>query len=103
MDALYALLGEMGVSVSRSCAMYSSQEAEPLYFKTDSHWNAKGAALAADALLAALSRESDYFPGTVSAGNTHRGDLYEMLYPAGKELEGRFHICPRFFVHREHR
>lgn len=95
MDALYALLDEMGVSYLDLRDVFS-QEAEPLYFKTDSHWNAKGAALAADALLAALSRESDYFSGTVSAGNTHRGDLYEMLYPAGKELEEDFAYAPGF-------
>ena len=95
MDALYALLGDMGVSYLDLRDVFS-QEAEPLYFKTDSHWNAKGAALAADALLAALSRESDYFSGTVSAGNTHRGDLYEMLYPAGKELEEDFAYAPGF-------
>ena len=80
MDALYALLGEMGVSYLDLRDVFS-QEAEPLYFKTDSHWNAKGAALAADALLAALSRESDYFPGTVSAGNTHRDSFGRNLYP----------------------
>lgn len=95
MDALYALLDEMGVSYLDLRDVFS-QEDEPLYFKTDSHWNAKGAALAADALLAALSRESDYFSGTVSAGNTHRGDLYEMLYPACKELEEDFAYAPGF-------
>jgi len=95
MDALYALLGDMGVSYLDLRDIFS-QEDEPLYFKTDSHWNAKGAALAADALLAALSRESNYFSGTVSAGNTHRGDLYEMLYPAGKELEEDFTYAPGF-------
>ena len=95
MDVLYALLDEMGVSYLDLRDIFS-QEDEPLYFKTDSHWNAKGAALAADALLAAFGRESDYFPGTVSAGNTHRGDLYEMLYPAGKALEEDFAYAPGF-------
>lgn len=109
MDALYALLGEMGVSYldlrevfarpsdpSRLLHDEFLQDVEPLYFKTDSHWNAKGAALAADALLAALGRESDYFADTVSAGATHRGDLYEMLYPAGRELEEDFTYAPGF-------
>ena len=95
MDALYALLGEMGVSYLDLRGVFG-QETEPLYFKTDSHWNARGAALAADALLAALGRESDYFANTVSAGNTHRGDLYEMLYPAGKSLEEDFAYAPGF-------
>lgn len=109
MDSLYALLDEMGVSYLdlRDVFARPSEPAdflcdaflpdvEPLYFKTDSHWNAKGAALAADALLAALGRESDYFADTVSAGATHRGDLYEMLYPAGKELEEDFTYAPGF-------
>lgn len=109
MDALYALLDGMGVSYldlrevfarpsGPSCLLRDelAHQGEPLYFKTDSHWNARGAALAADALLAALGRESDYFANTVSTGNTHRGDLYEMLYPAGRELEEDFTYAPGF-------
>ena len=95
MDALYARLDEMGVSYLDLRDIFS-QEAEPLYFKTDSHWNAKGAALAADALLAALGRQSDFYAAAVPAGNTHRGDLYEMLYPAGKMLEEDFAYAPGF-------
>lgn len=109
MDALYALLDEMGVSHLDLRDIFAcpsepsyllrddfAHQSEPLYFKTDSHWNAKGAALAADALLAALGRESAYFANTVSAGATHRGDLYEMLYPAGKSLEEDFAYAPGF-------
>lgn len=102
MDALYALLDEMGVSYLDLRDIFS-QEAEPLYFKTDSHWNAKGAALAADALLAALSRESNYFSGTVSAGNHPPRRPLRNALSRGQRAGGRFHICPRFFVHREHR
>ena len=95
MDALYARLDEMDVSYLDLRDIFS-QEAEPLYFKTDSHWNAKGAAIAADALLAALGRQSDFYAAAVPAGNTHRGDLYEMLYPAGKMLEEDFAYAPGF-------
>ena len=95
MDALYARLDEMDVSYLDLRDIFS-QKAEPLYFKTDSHWNAKGAALAADALLAALGRQSDFYAAAVPAGNTHRGDLYEMLYPAGKMLEEDFAYAPGF-------
>lgn len=109
MDALYARLDEMGVSYLDLRDVFASEadpsyllrdelahESEPLYFKTDSHWNARGGALAADALLASLGRESGYFANTVSAGNTHRGDLYEMLYPTGKSLEEDFTYAPGF-------
>lgn len=95
MDALYARLDEMGVSYLDLRDVFTSGS-EPLYFRTDSHWNARGAALAADALLASLGREGDYFADTVSAGNIHRGDLYEMLYPAGKSLEEDFAYAPGF-------
>ena len=109
MDALYARLDEMGVSYLDLRDVFASEaepsdllrdelahSGEPLYFKTDSHWNAKGAALAADALLASLDCEGGYFANTVSAGNTHRGDLYEMLYPAGQSLEEDFTYAPGF-------
>ena len=58
------------------------------YYRTDSHWTAQGAAMAADRLLAAAGRESAYTQGGFRAGETqHLGDLYEMLYPAGKGAE----------------
>ena len=62
-------------------------EDEVLYFAHDSHWNCKGAALAADAILAAFGKESNYFGGDFSAEIPHTGDLFEMLYPAGKDTE----------------
>lgn len=62
-------------------------QAETLYFARDSHWNSKGAALAADALIGVLGGESGYFAGPFTPAANHRGDLYEMLYPAGRDLE----------------
>ena len=67
-------------------ALFRGQE-ETLYFKTDSHWNGKGAALAADAVNEALGRSSDYFAGPFTQEEVHKGDLYDMLYPAGEGLE----------------
>lgn len=66
--------------------LFREQE-ETLYFRTDSHWNSKGAALAADAVNQALGRNSGYFEGPFSLETVHRGDLYDMLYPAGDGLE----------------
>lgn len=57
------------------------------YYRTDSHWTAEGAAMAADALLAALDRQSSYAAGPFREEGLHRGDLYEMLYPAARGAE----------------
>lgn len=80
-----ALAGQ-GVGYLDLFALFRAQE-ETLYFKTDSHWNGKGAALAADAVNEALGRSSDYFAGPFSQEKVHKGDLYDMLYPAGSGLE----------------
>ncbi len=80
-----ALSGE-GVAY---CDLFAALESQPetLYFTQDSHWNSKGAALAADAINASLGRRSDYFAGPFQAEAVHRSDLYAMLYPAGTWLE----------------
>ena len=62
-------------------------QSEPLYFAHDSHWNAKGAALAADAINAALGRSSAYFSAAFTGETPHTGDLFEMRYPAGRDPE----------------
>lgn len=67
-------------------ALFDAQ-AEKLYFAHDSHWNSKGAALAADAINGAFGKTSQYFSDPFSAAEPHQGDLYEMLYPAGQDPE----------------
>ena len=67
-------------------ALFDAQK-EPLYFAHDSHWNSKGAALAADAINSAFGKPSQYFSDPFSATAPHQGDLYEMLYPAGQDPE----------------
>ena len=67
-------------------SLFREQE-ETLYFKTDSHWNSKGAALAADGINRCLGRSSAYFDGPFNLQEVHKGDLYDMLYPTGSELE----------------
>ena len=57
------------------------------YYRTDSHWTAEGAAMAADRLLGALGRQSGFAAGPFLEDGVHRGDLYEMLYPALKGAE----------------
>ncbi len=57
------------------------------YYRTDTHWTAEGAAMAADAVLEALGRPGVYADGPFVRGDARPGDLYEMLYPAGKGAE----------------
>lgn len=83
---LSALLNEMGVNNLDLRALLAA-ESDTLYFKTDSHWTTRGAALGADGLLNALGRESGFYTAGFSVPGSHTGDLYSMLYPAGTETE----------------
>lgn len=94
-EALYRKLDELGVSHLDLHAVFRAADPERLYFSTDSHWTSRGAALAADAILHALGRESAYFSGPFVDG-THLGDLYEMLYPTGTETEPDQVYAPGF-------
>lgn len=85
-ERLAELLKQFGVDYLDFFTMFRERE-ETLYFQTDSHWNSKGAALAADGVNQALGRKSSYFEGPFSPEEVHKGDLYAMLYPAGDGLE----------------
>ena len=93
-EALRILLGQMGINYVNLFDVFETAD-EVLYFPTDSHWNGKGAALAADAILSALRREDRYHAGPFT-DSEHRGDLYEMLYPAGKALDPDYAYAPGF-------
>ena len=61
---------------------------EQLYYRLDSHWNMRGAQLAAQALLQELNgAETSFDALKTEALQPHTGDLYEMVYPAGGETE----------------
>lgn len=88
-DRLQELLDGMGVAY---CDMYSlfMEQDEVLYWHGDSHWNGKGAALAADAMLEALGQQDRFFDGEFVQSELHQGDLYVMLYPTGADREPEY-------------
>lgn len=69
--------------------LFMSLSEAQLYYRTDTHWTPRGAARGADAILAALGRESSYSSHDFAQSGLHKGDLYEMLYPSfsGREAE----------------
>lgn len=83
---LFAYLDGSGVAYVDLFEIFSRQE-DTLYFAHDSHWNARGAALAADSINASFGRESAYFPDAFSESQPHSGDLFEMLYPSATDDE----------------
>ena len=85
-ERLLRLLEAEGVPCADLFSAFRAQP-ETLYFAHDSHWNSRGAALAADEIDRCLGRESDYFSADFSGKTAHAGDLYEMRYPAGTDGE----------------
>lgn len=85
LDRLLAALREEGVPF---CDVRGAlRDAGSLtYYRTDSHWNGYGSALAHDQILAALGRGEALADETFTM-QPHRGDLFEMLYPASSRAE----------------
>lgn len=82
-------LAEYGVNYADLFAFLGAQD-ETLYLKTDSHWTNRGAALAHDFLMDTLGLPHKAFADApYTTENTHRGDLYEMLYPASNAREAQ--------------
>lgn len=80
---------ELGVHYADLMTFLREQD-ETLYLKDDSHWNNRGAALAHDFLMEQLNRPYTLFGAReYRTSDTHRGDLYAMLYPAGTALEAQ--------------
>ncbi|MDY3619312.1 alginate O-acetyltransferase AlgX-related protein, partial [Agathobaculum sp.] len=82
-------LRELSVNYADLFTFFSAQE-EILYLKTDSHWSNRGAALVHDFLMQKLGQPHTGFAGMpYETAESHRGDLYEMLYPAGTASEAQ--------------
>ncbi len=84
-EKLYALLDAMECDYLDLFDVLGNRD-ETLYFAHDSHWTSRGAALGADAINAALGVDSGFFEGEFKE-EPHTGDLFEMLYPAGRDSE----------------
>ena len=85
-ERLAAELEAQDVDYVNLFELFAAEDAT-LYFAHDSHWTSRGAALAADALNAALGVESRFADGYEFESRAHTGDLFEMLYPAGRDTE----------------
>lgn len=80
-DKLRLALEEQGVHYVNLHELFESRD-EVLYHPRDSHWNNKGAALAAEAILDALGKEhASYEDAAYEVRKDYVGDLDTMLFP----------------------
>lgn len=91
-ERLLPYLQEYGVNYVNLYEVFHNQP-EVLYCACDTHWNNKGAALAADAMLRSLGKS----PLPISkdawfSRNDFVGDVAEMLYPIGAEPEQQWYV-----------
>lgn len=64
------------------------QDQPVLYHRLDSHWNNRGAALGLRCITEKLGVSAySWFDEPYGTVKNHSGDLYKMLFPAGKELD----------------
>jgi hypothetical protein len=73
---------------TNATASASEQDTQNLlYFKTDSHWNNKGALIASNAICETLGIEPLDNPSEWISRTDHLGELESMLYPTASALE----------------
>ncbi|MDO5422244.1 MAG: hypothetical protein Q4F41_00785 [Eubacteriales bacterium] len=96
LEGLQKYLTEEQVNYVDLWQAFSEQE-EVLYHKRDSHWNNKGASLAADQILDALSKlHISYTNGDYEVRTDFIGDLDEMLYPKAPTPEEEIYYAKPF-------
>ena len=88
-ERLEAAMAAQGVKYADLYSVFTSVDGV-LTWKWDSHWTERGAALGADAILASVGIETDFFAGPFTEELSHTGDLYEMLFPRGRWKEPSF-------------
>ena len=83
-DRLIDSLDELGVDSPDARKLFTAQSGETFYYKTDTHWNAKGAAVIADCIIESCSAENGfrYAYHTPEASDFTGGDLYKLLFPS---------------------
>ena len=116
MEKLESALAEMNVSyadikgaVNRkveekyASSQLADHNASDLYHRLDSHWNNLGAALGLKVITDTLGVEAhNWFSERHVIRYDFKGDLYEMLYPAGKELDENMYFDKEFeFTYHE--
>ncbi len=116
MEKLEQALSEMNVSYADiksavdqkvkekyASSQLADQNASDLYHRLDSHWNNLGAALGLKVITDTLGVEAhDWFSERHVIRYDFKGDLYEMLYPAGKELDENMYFDREFgFTYHE--
>ncbi len=93
---LQEALAQEGVHYVNLHALFEGQD-EVLYHQRDSHWNNKGAALAAQALLDALDREhASYEDAPFEIRKDYEGDLDKMLFPLAVTPEDEIYYTDAF-------
>ncbi len=83
LEKLTPMLKNSEVNYIDLCEVFSKLD-ENCYYKTDTHWNQKGAIAAYEAIMGDLFGEGGYLSFkdvALTEKSEHRGDLGEMLYP----------------------
>lgn len=92
-ERLAPFLQAEGVSYVDLLGLLGAQD-ETLYLHRDSHWDNRGALLAADALLGGLGKGPlPIDPAAAEARDDFVGDLENMLYPAEKRAEVNYYYA----------
>ena len=89
-EKLFAALEENGVTnvdLKEYLKSLSKSSEQELYYKTDSHWNEYGAALAYEKIMQTCGEQYIGFSKEyVIKENAFKGDLYTMLFPDGEAV-----------------
>ncbi len=95
-DKLIPQLEQEGVNFVDLYQVFESQD-EILYHKRDSHWDNRGAALAAETILDAIGLEHrSYGEAEYEVRTDYAGDLDKMLYPDALTLEQEYYYTVPF-------